>query len=121
MPRAGTGVTTRRRRKKVLKQAKGFFGGRRKLYKNAKETLNRALRYAYRDRRQRRRQLRSLWIVRINAASRQNGIPYNHLINGLKRAGVSVDRKILADQEAFGDLVAVARQALDETVSAGSA
>jgi large subunit ribosomal protein L20 len=124
MPRARTSVTTRRRRKKVLRQAKGYFGGRRKLYKNAKETLHRALQYAYRDRRQRRRQLRSLWIIRINAASRQHGMAYSHLMNGLKRAGVTVDRKILADlavhdQEAFGELVAVARQALDETASAG--
>ena len=125
MPRARRGVTARRRRKKVLRQAKGYFGGRRKLYKNAKETLHRALQYAYRDRRQRKRQMRGLWITRINAAARQHGLPYNRLIDGLNRAGVTVDRKILADlavhdQEAFGALVAKAREALSDKVPAGS-
>jgi large subunit ribosomal protein L20 len=126
MPRASSSTTTRRRRKKVLRQAKGYFGGRRKFYKNAKETVHRALQYAYRDRRQRKRQMRSLWIVRINAASRSHGLTYHHLIEGLKDAGVSVDRKILADlavhdPEAFGELVAKAREALGEKAKAGSA
>lgn len=125
MSRVANSVATRRRRKKVLKQAKGYYSGRRKLFKNAKETLHRALRYAYRDRRQRKRQFRSLWITRINAASRQHGLSYNRLVNGLKCAGVAVDRKILADlavrdQEAFGELAQVARDALETPPPAGS-
>jgi len=117
MPRARSGVVTRQRRKKLLKRAEGYYSGRRKLYKHAKETVMRALRYAYRDRRQRKREFRYLWIARINAASRLHGLSYNRLINGLKRAGVALDRKMLADlavkdQEAFGVLAKMAREAL---------
>jgi len=111
------GVVTRRRHKKVLKQAKGYYGARSRLYKKAKETLIRALRYAYRDRRQRKRDFRRLWIVRINAASRIHGLSYSRLIDGLKKAGVMVDRKSLADiavtdSAAFAKIVETAKEAL---------
>jgi large subunit ribosomal protein L20 len=111
------GVVTRRRHKKVLKQAKGYYGARSKLYKKAKETLIRALRYAYRDRRQRKRDFRRLWIVRINAASRIHGLSYSRLIDGLRKAGVMVDRKSLADiavtdSAAFAKIVETAKEAL---------
>jgi large subunit ribosomal protein L20 len=122
MPRATSGPATKQRRKAILKQAKGYYSGRRKLFKSAKETVQRALRYAYRDRRQRRREFRSLWIVRINAASRVYGMSYGHLMNGLKQAGVTVDRKILADLavhdiEGFGRLVETARTALGAPIA----
>ena len=97
MPRAKSAVTGRARRRKVLKAARGYVGGRSKLYRTAAETRLRALQYAYRDRRQRKRQFRSLWIVRINAAARMNGLSYSRFISGLREAGVSLDRKILAD------------------------
>jgi large subunit ribosomal protein L20 len=97
MPRAKGGAKTRQRRKKVLKQAKGYFGGRRKLYRTAKETVLRAGAFAYRDRRQKKRLARSLWIVRINAACRELGLSYSTFMNGLKRAGVGLDRKVLAE------------------------
>jgi large subunit ribosomal protein L20 len=122
MPRAVSGVVARRHRKKVIKQAEGYYSGRRKLFKHAKETVMRALRYAYRDRKQRKRDFRYLWIARINAASRQHGLPYNRFMNGLKRAGITLDRKILADlavsdQEAFGALVKMANEALEAPVT----
>lgn len=125
MPRAVSGVTTHRRRKAILKRAKGYYSGRRKLFKNAKETVMRALRYAYRDRRQRKREFRYLWIARINAASREQGLSYNRLISGLKQAGVVLDRKILADlavrdPQAFGELVKTAREALEAPAAAAS-
>jgi large subunit ribosomal protein L20 len=118
MPRAVSGVVARRHRKKVLKRAEGYYSGRRKLFKNAKETVMRALRYAYRDRKQRKREFRYLWIARINAASRQHGLSYNRFIVGLKRAGIALDRKMLADlavsdQDAFGALVKMASEALE--------
>ena len=97
MPRAKGGPKTRQRRKKVLKKAKGNFGGRRKLFRTAKETLLRAGAFAYRDRRQKKRLARSLWIVRINAACREVGVSYSVFMNGLKKAGVLLDRKILAE------------------------
>jgi large subunit ribosomal protein L20 len=97
MPRAKGGAKTRQRRKKVLKAAKGYFGGRRKLYRTAKETVLRAGAFAYRDRRQKKRLARSLWIVRINAACRELGLSYSTFMNGLKKAGVTLDRKILAE------------------------
>jgi len=97
MPRAINNVASRKRRKKILKMAKGFYSGRRKLFRNAKETVRRGLRYAYRDRRTRKRDFRRLWIIRINAATRIEGMSYNRFINGLKLAGVEVDRKVLAD------------------------
>jgi len=97
MPRAKGGPKTRHRRKKVLKQAKGYFGGRRKLFRTAKETLLRAGAFAYRGRKQKKRLARALWIVRLNAACRQVGLTYSVFIAGLKRAGITLDRKVLAD------------------------
>jgi large subunit ribosomal protein L20 len=114
MPRAKGGFKTRRRRKKVLKQAKGYVGGRHRLYKSANETLLRAGAFAYRDRKQKKRLARSLWIVRINAACRQAGLSYSAFMTGLKKAGVLLDRKILAelavtDPAAFAKLTETAR------------
>ncbi len=97
MPRAKGGSKTRQRRKKVLKKAKGFFGGRRKLYRTAAETVLRAGAFAYRDRRQKKRRARALWIVRINAACRQAGLSYSVFMAGLKKAGILLDRKVLAE------------------------
>ena len=97
MPRAKGGAKTRQRRKKVLKQAKGNFGGRRKLYRTAKETVLRAGAFAYRDRRQKKRLARGLWIIRINAACRELGVSYSVFMNGLRKAGILLDRKILAE------------------------
>ena len=93
--RVKTGVVRRRRHKKILKQAKGFFSGRRKHFRKAKEQLERSLVYAYRDRRQKKRDIRRLWITRINAACRLNGINYSSFINGLNKANIELDRKIL--------------------------
>jgi large subunit ribosomal protein L20 len=97
MPRARGGAKTRQRRKKVLKKAKGNFGGRRKLYRTAKETVLRAGAFAYRDRRQKKRLARGLWIIRINAACRELGVSYSVFMNGLRKAGILLDRKILAE------------------------
>ena len=97
MPRAKGGAKTRRRRKKILKQAKGFVGGRRKLYRTAAETVLRAGAFAYRHRKQKKRQMRGVWIVRINAACRQVGLSYSVFMAGLKRAGILLDRKVLAE------------------------
>ena len=97
MPRAKGGAKTRQRRKKVLKKAKGYFGGRRKLFRTAKETVLRAGAFAYRDRRQKKRLARGLWIVRINAACREVGLSYSVFMNGLKKAGILLDRKVLAE------------------------
>jgi large subunit ribosomal protein L20 len=117
MVRVKNSVATRRRRKKILKQAKGFRGARSKLFKTAKETLIRALVYSYRDRRVRRREFRSLWIVRIGAAAKLNGLSYSRFMDGLKKAGVGLDRKVLAeiavsDEAGFSRLVEQARTAL---------
>ncbi len=114
MPRVKGGPKTRQRRKKVLKQAKGYWGGRRRLYRSAAETVVRALAFAYRDRRTKKRTFRSLWILRIGAACRALGLSYSAFTNGLKKAGVNLDRKILAelatsDPEAFARLVETAR------------
>jgi len=97
MPRARGVVPSKARRRKILKAAKGYVGGRRRLYRTAAETRLRALQYAYRDRRQRKRQFRSLWIARINAAARIHGLSYSRFIAGLRKAAVELDRKILAD------------------------
>ena len=97
MPRVKSNVTRLKRKKQVMKAARGAFGGRSKLWKAAKETVERGWRYAYRDRKNKKREFRRLWIVRINAAARLNDLTYNGLINGLKLAGIEVDRKILAD------------------------
>ena len=117
MPRARGGFKTRRRRNKVLKLAKGFWGGRRKLFRSAQEAVDHALRYSYRDRRVRKRDFRRLWIIRINAAARQNGLSYNLFISGLKKAQILLDRKVLADlavkdAAAFNRLVDIARSQL---------
>jgi len=97
MPRVKNSVATKKRRKKVLKQTRGYWGGRSRLFRTAREALNRAQAYAYRDRRARKRDFRRLWIARINAAARLNGLSYSRLIHGLNQAGVEVNRKILAD------------------------
>jgi large subunit ribosomal protein L20 len=97
MPRVKRGTKGHQRHKKILKLAKGNVGGRRKLYRQARETVEKGLTYAYRDRRVRKREFRSLWIVRINAAARQCGLSYSQLVHGLQQAGVTVDRKMLAD------------------------
>ncbi len=97
MPRAKNSVASRRRRKKVLNMAKGYWGSRSKLYTVAKNAVEKALQYQYRDRRQRKRQFRRLWIARINAAARLNGTSYSRLIGGLRTSGVGLNRKVLAD------------------------
>jgi len=114
MARVKTGVVRRRRHKKVLKLARGFFSGRRKHFRKAKEQLERSLVYAYRDRRQKKRDFRRLWITRINAACRLNDISYSRFINGLSKANIALDRKILADMamndpEAFAAVVVKAK------------
>ncbi|HNQ57478.1 MAG: 50S ribosomal protein L20 [Burkholderiales bacterium] len=101
MPRVKRGVTAHARHKKVLNQAKGYRGRRGSVYRIAKQAVMKAGQYAYRDRRQRKRQFRSLWIVRINAAARELGLTYSVLMNGLKKASIEVDRKVLADLAVF--------------------
>lgn len=115
--RVKTGVVRRRRHKKVLKLARGFYSGRRKHFRKAKEQLERSLCYAFRDRKQKKRDFRSLWIVRINAACRINDISYSKFIHGLKRANIELDRKILADMaisdpQAFAAIVRQAKAAI---------
>ena len=97
MPRVKNAVATKRRKKKVLNKAKGYWGARSRLYRTAQEAVNRAEAYAYRDRRVRKRDFRQLWIARINAAARINGLSYSRLIHGLDKAGVEINRKVLAD------------------------
>ena len=97
MPRVNHAVATKKRKKKVLKLAKGYWGGRSRLFRTAQEAVDRAQAYAYRDRRQRKRDFRRLWISRINAAARLNGISYSQLVHGLNKAGIVINRKILAD------------------------
>ena len=114
MARVKRGVAARRRRKRVLDHAKGYWGSRNTLFKTAREAVEKGWRYAYRDRRQRKRQFRSLWITRINAAARENGLSYSRFVNGLAKAGVEVDRKNLADiavadPRAFADLAELAK------------
>jgi large subunit ribosomal protein L20 len=122
MPRAGRAHDSRHRRKKVLKAAKGYFGGRRKLYTVAKHAVEKGLQYAYRDRRNKKREFRRLWIVRINAAARLNGLTYSRFMNGLKLAGVELDRSVLSelaatDPAAFTDLANLAKENLDTPVA----
>lgn len=114
MPRVKRGVAARKRKNRILKQAKGYRGGRGNLLKSAREAVERGWRYAYRDRKQRKRQFRSLWIARINAAAREHDLSYSRLVHGLKQAGVEVDRKILAelavqDPRAFAELARLAK------------
>ncbi len=117
MPRVKRGVTARARHKKVLNKAKGYYGARSRVYRVAKQAVTKAGQYAYRDRRQRKRQFRSLWITRINAAARMYDLSYSRLINGLHKASIDIDRKVLADLavhdiEAFGKLAEKAKAAL---------
>lgn len=117
MPRTRGGFKTRQRRKKILKAAKGYWGGKHRLYRSATEAVDRARKYSYRDRRTRKREFRRLWIVRINAAARLNELSYSAFINGLQKAGVEVNRKILSelaatDEQAFAKLSEIARQGL---------
>ena len=117
MPRAKRSVASRARRKKVLSQAKGYYGARSRTFKVTKQAVIKAGQYAYRDRRQRKRQFRSLWIVRINAAARIHGLSYSQFIAGLKKAAIEVDRKVLADlamheKEAFAVIAEQAKAAL---------
>ena len=117
MARVKRGVQARRRHKKILKQAKGYYGARSRVFRVAKQAVIKAGQYAYRDRRQRKRQFRSLWITRINAASRANGMTYSQFINGLKKADIALDRRVLADiavhdKEAFTAVVEKAKAAL---------
>ena len=97
MARVKRGVIAHARHKKVLDKAKGYYGARRKVYRVAKQAVIKAGQYAYRDRRQRKRQFRALWIARINAAARENGLSYSRMIHGLSKAGIEIDRKVLAD------------------------
>ena len=118
MARVKNGATTKARHKKVLKAAKGYFGSKHRLYKTAKEQLMHSGQYAFRDRRQKKRDFRKLWITRINAECRENGISYSKFINGLTKAGVEVNRKMLSeiainDKKAFAELVKVAQKGLD--------
>lgn len=120
MPRATNNPASHRRHKRLLKHAKGNRGGRSKLYRKARETVERGWNFAYRDRRARKRDFRKLWIMRINAAARLHGLSYSRFINGLKRANIDLDRKVLADvaihdPEAFAKVAAIAKEHLDHT------
>ena len=117
MPRVKRGVTARARHKKVIAQAKGYKGRRKNVYRLAKQAVIRAGQYAYRDRRQRKRQFRGLWIVRINAAAREHGLSYSRFMDGLKKSNIDLDRKVLADlavfdKSAFGALAEQAKARL---------
>ena len=117
MPRVRSNVARLKRKKQVMKAARGAFGGRSKLWKAAKETVERGWKYAYRDRKNKKRDFRRLWIVRINAAAHQNDMNYNNFMNGLRRAGIEIDRKVLADlavkdPAAFASLAEKARSAV---------
>ena len=117
MARVKRGVIAHARHKKVMDKAKGYYGARRKVYRIAKQAVIKAGQYAYRDRRQRKRQFRALWIARINAAARENGLSYSRLINGLKKANIEIDRKVLADiavfdKAAFSAIAAQAKASL---------
>ncbi len=125
MARVKRGSRRARRRKKILKQAKGYYGVKSKGHRIAKQAVDRSLAYAYRDRRQRKRQFRSLWIVRINAAARLNGLSYSRLMSGLRLAGVELNRKMLADlavrdAEGFAAVAAAARGALEAGAGSGA-
>ena len=123
MPRVKRGNKRIHKRKKILKAAKGYYGTKSKAHRVAKLAVDRSQAFAYRDRRQRKRNFRSLWILRINAASRLNGLSYNRLINGLKKAECELDRKVLADlavrePEAFAEVVEVAKKAHGQETAA---
>ncbi|WP_053218957.1 50S ribosomal protein L20 [Virgibacillus senegalensis] len=117
MPRVKGGTVTRRRRKRVLKLAKGYYGSKHALFKTAKQQVMKSGQYAYRDRRQKKREFRKLWIARINAAARMNDLSYSRLMHGLKQAGIEVNRKMLSDmaihdEKAFAQLADKAKEAL---------
>ncbi|WPL18112.1 50S ribosomal protein L20 [Thiorhodovibrio winogradskyi] len=117
MPRVKRGVTAHAKHKKILDEAKGYYGARRKVFRVAKQAVIKAGQYAYRDRRQKKRQFRALWIARINAAARMNGLSYSRMMDGLNKAGIEIDRKVLAelayhDEAAFAALADQARGAL---------
>jgi large subunit ribosomal protein L20 len=123
MARSTNSSASRRRRKRVLKSARGYFGGRRKLVTVAKHAVEKGLQYAYRDRRNRKREFRRLWILRINAAAREHGLSYSRFMNGLKRAEIELDRSALAelavaDPAAFADLAALAKENLEAAPAA---
>ena len=123
MARVKNGAVTKARHKKVLKQAKGYFGSKHRLYKSAKEQLMHSGQYAFRDRKQKKREFRKLWITRINAACRENGISYSRFIEGLNKAGVEVNRKMLSeiainDPKAFAELVEVAKKGKEGKIKA---
>ncbi len=114
MPRVKRGVAAKKRRRRILNQAKGYYGARSRLLKTAREAVEKGWVYAYRDRKQRKRQFRVLWIARINAAAREHGVSYSGFMNGLKKAGVEIDRKVLAeialkDPKTFGALAELAK------------
>src|ERR687893_415165 len=126
MPRVKRSVHARKKRRKVLNQAKGYWGIKKSNYRYAKEQVERSLVYAYRDRKNRKRTFRRLWIVRINAAARQHGLSYNQFVRGCKAAGIELDRKVLADlavadPAAFGAIAAQAKAALDDERAQASA
>jgi large subunit ribosomal protein L20 len=117
MPRTKGGFKTRQRRKKILKAAKGFWGGKHRLFRSATEAVDKARKYAYRDRRVRKREFRRLWIVRINAAARLNDMSYSNFMNGLSKAGIDINRKMLSelavtDERAFAKLSQIAKESL---------
>ena len=117
MPRVKRAVSAHKKRRTVLNRAKGYYGAKSRSYRAAKEQLQHSLQYAYRDRRNKKREIRRLWITRINAAARLNGLSYSVFMNGLKKAGVELDRKVLSDMaisdpQAFASLVEVAKKAL---------
>jgi large subunit ribosomal protein L20 len=123
MPRARSNVTRLKRKKQVMEAAKGAYGGRSKLWKAAKETVERGWRYAYRDRKNKKREFRRLWIIRINAAANQHGMSYSVFIDGLKKAGLEIDRKILADiavrdPQAFASIAEQARASRENDATA---
>ncbi len=125
MARVNSRVASRARRKKVMKAAKGYYAARSRTYRVAKQAVTKAGQYAYRDRRQRKRQFRALWIVRINAGTREHGLSYSRFINGLKIAGIEMDRRVMADLAmfepvAFGKLVEQAKAALATVASAAA-
>ena len=125
MSRVKRGPHRAQRRKKILKQAKGYYGTKSRAHRVAKLAVDRSLKFAYRDRRQRKRNFRALWIVRINAAARLNGISYNRLIEGLSKSGSVINRKMLADlavrdPQAFAEVAEAAKKALESPAAAGS-
>lgn len=122
MPRVKRGVTARARHKKVLNKAKGYYGARSRVFRVANQAVIKAAQYAFRDRRQRKREFRALWIIRVNAAARAHGMSYSNFMNGLKKAAIHIDRKVLADiavfdKPAFEALVNVAKETLEAKVA----